>query len=77
MVRTMKVYFAHPCFTEDQRQFKKEFLARISAALSETRDGNEISVLDPFDNTPNVEHDTGAKLEMAERITLECIRLLE
>jgi len=51
----MKIYFAHPCFNEEQREFKKVFLKKISAALSQTRYGNDMSIVDPFDYAPDVE----------------------
>ncbi len=73
----MKIYFAHPCFTEEQSKFKTAFLQRISAALSQAPYSNDIAILDPFDHTPNVEGDIEVKLEMAESIKRECIRLLE
>ncbi|MBP7176884.1 MAG: nucleoside 2-deoxyribosyltransferase [Thermoclostridium sp.] len=73
----MKIYFAHPCFNKEQRDFKKQFLPQLSAALSNTQYGNDISIVDPFDYSPNVEGDIEIKLEMAESIKIECIRLLE
>ncbi|MCX5815211.1 MAG: YtoQ family protein [Proteobacteria bacterium] len=73
----MKIYFAHPCFTDKQREFKKQFLPKISAGLSQTQYGNDIAIIDPFDYAPNVEGDIDIKLEMAEGIKIECIRLLE
>jgi len=73
----MKIYFAHPCFTDKQRDFKKQFLPQFSDALSNTQYGNDISITDPFDYTPNVEGDIEIKLEMAEDIKTECVKLLE
>ncbi len=73
----MKIYFAHPCFTDKQKEFKKVFLEKLSTALSNTQYGNDISIVDPFDHTPNIEGDIEVKLEMAEGIKIECIRLLE
>ena len=74
---TMKIYFAHPCFTEEQKEFKKVFLQKISAALKHIRHDNDIAIVDPFDYAPNIEGDTETKLQMAESIKIECIRLLE
>jgi nucleoside 2-deoxyribosyltransferase len=68
----MKIYLAHPCFTEEQSAFKKQFTEKISAIL--TRD---IILVDPFDYTPNGEGDREVKLNMATTIKIECIRLLE
>ena len=73
----MKIYFAHPCFTDKHREFKKQFLLKLSAALSQKGYGNDISIVDPFDYAPDVEGDIEIKLEMAEGIKIECIRLLE
>ncbi|MCX5816652.1 MAG: nucleoside 2-deoxyribosyltransferase [Proteobacteria bacterium] len=72
----MKAYFAHPCFNDKQRHFKKVFLEKLSSALSQTRYGNDISIVDPFDCTPNVEGHIETKLEMAESIKVKRIRLL-
>lgn len=72
----MKIYFAHPCFNEKQRHFKKIFLDKLSSALSQTQYTSDISIVDPFDFSPNVEGDIQTKLEMAETIKTECIRLL-
>jgi nucleoside 2-deoxyribosyltransferase len=68
----MKIYFAHPCFTGKQREFKKVFLEKISAALT-----NDITIIDPFDYAPHIEGDREIKLNMAESVKIECIRLLE
>ena len=73
----MKIYFAHPCFTDKQREFKKQFLSKISATLKNSGHDNDITIIDPFDYAPNIEEDTETKLNMAESIKIECIRLLE
>jgi len=73
----MKIYFAHPCFTEEQSEFKKQFLEKISAALTQNGLSNDIYIIDPFENTLNVEGDIETKLIMAESIKIECIGLLE
>jgi len=44
----MKIYSAHPCFNEEQREFKKQFISKLSAAISQTQYGNDISIVDPF-----------------------------
>lgn len=69
----MRVYFAHPCFTEDQRALKKAFLDRLSPLI----EGSGIEIVDPFDYTPVIEDNPEKKLELAEDIKRECIRLLE
>jgi len=73
----MKIYFAHPCFTEEQRDFKTRFLNLLKSALSKTPYGGEITIVDPFEHTPNIEGNSALKTEMAEYIKTECIRLLE
>jgi len=59
----MKIYFAHPCFTDKQREFKQQFLPKLSAALSKTQYSNGISIIDPFDYAPDVEGDVAIKLD--------------
>ncbi len=73
----MKLYFAHPCFTDEQKDFKNKFLSKLSAALSKTQHSKDITIIDPFDYAPDVEGDIAIKLEMAESIKTECVRLLE
>ena len=73
----MKIYFAHPCFTDKQREFKKQFLPKFSAAFKNSGHDNDITIIDPFDYAPNIEGDIETKLNMAESIKIECIRLLE
>ena len=73
----MKIYFAHPCFTEKQKEFKTLFLQKLSAALSQTPYSDDIAILDPFDYTPNIEGSLERKLEMAKSVTIACISLLE
>ncbi len=73
----MLVYFAHPCFTPEQERFKSEFLTKLRACLAGRKEDGEISIVDPFAYTPNVEADMEAKLAMSETIKTSCIRLLE
>ncbi|HOJ43903.1 MAG TPA: nucleoside 2-deoxyribosyltransferase [Syntrophorhabdaceae bacterium] len=73
----MKIYFAHPCFTEEQRDFKTRFLNLLKSALSKTPYRGEITIIDPFEHTPSIEGNSALKTEMAEYIKTECIRLLE
>jgi nucleoside 2-deoxyribosyltransferase len=67
----MKVYFAHPCFNEEQQQFKGEFLRRLLEAT-----GNGIIIVDPFEYAANVEHSVEEKLRMSGRIKDACLELL-
>lgn len=73
----MRVYFAHPCFTPEQESFKNEFLSKLREALGARGGEGDISVMDPFDHSPNVEHDPEAKVAMSETIKDSCIGLLE
>jgi len=73
----MKIYFAHPCFTPEQREFKKQFLEKIAAGLTQNNLDKDIVIIDPFDYALNIEGDIEAKLKMAESVKIECIRLLE
>ncbi len=54
--KSMKVYFAHPCFNKEQQQFKQEFLARLRERIGAAGGARRIAVVDPFDHAPNVEH---------------------
>jgi len=73
----MKVYFAHPCFNDEQREFKETFLKKVETALADTGLAAQFSLVDPFEHTPNVECDRETKLRMAEEIKTACLRLLE
>jgi nucleoside 2-deoxyribosyltransferase len=72
-----KIYFAHPCFTEEQREFKKRFLSKLKDRFQESDNGKDIILVDPFDHTPIIECDPDTKLEMAEEIKIKCLALLE
>jgi nucleoside 2-deoxyribosyltransferase len=73
----MKVYFAHPCFNEKQRDFKTAFLEKIKAALGHAGSTGDVVMVDPFEHTPNVECDTETKLLMAQEIKTRCLQLLD
>jgi nucleoside 2-deoxyribosyltransferase len=73
----MKVYFAHPCFTDKQLEFKRVFFKMINHAFEHMGMTNEIVIIDPFDHTPNVENDMGIKLHMSEQIMEKCLQLLD
>ncbi len=74
----MKVYFAHPCFSGEQERFKREFLKKLTAGLDLKEEGDEdILIVDPFLNTPNVECNLDLKMVMSEEIKTACLRLLE
>jgi nucleoside 2-deoxyribosyltransferase len=76
----MKIYFAHPAFTEDQRDFKARFLDALDAALTkkcEEREAPVPEIVDPFDFTPGVEDMPPArKAGVAGAVASVCCRLL-
>lgn len=69
----MRIYFAHPCFTEEQKRFKETFLEILFPLISD----KNITIIDPFEYTPPIENDSEVKLKMAEKIKEECLRLLK
>ena len=73
----MKVYFAHPCFTAEQENFKTEFLAKLYEILGRSEEGRSIAIVDPFVFSPTVEGDTDEKLRLCGEIATTCLRLLE
>jgi nucleoside 2-deoxyribosyltransferase len=74
----MKVYFAHPCFSGEQERFKREFLKKLTGRFDQMEEGDEdILIMDPFLNTPNVECNRDLKVAMSEEIKTACLRLLE
>ncbi len=73
----MKVYFAHPAFNDEQKAFKAAFLGKLRQQLGTTASGHAISVVDPFDHAPNVEHSIEEKVRMSRKIQAACLDLLE
>jgi nucleoside 2-deoxyribosyltransferase len=76
----VKVYFGHPCFTDEQKVFKREFLRNLTAHLKRVsgRDsGRTIEIVDPFDSAPNIEEDLDEKTRRSEEIKSICLKLLE
>jgi nucleoside 2-deoxyribosyltransferase len=69
----MKVYFAHPCFTLEQEEFKKLFVTKLRPLL----EGTGVEVVDPFDCAPNVEDDLEEKVRLSKHIVQECLGLLD
>ena len=77
MRKNLKIYFAHPCFTEEQKELKEQFMEKISISLTLKKLNNDIIIIDPFEHTPVIEDDIKTKMQMAETVKKECIRLLE
>lgn len=73
----MRVYFAHPCFTDREKKFKDEFLDKIRKRLAQDEKEKIITIVDPFLGTPNVENDRNKKLIMSGEIKKACIDMLE
>lgn len=60
----MKIYFAHPAFTDTQVALREIILS----ALDELQDTLDIEVFDPFDWTPNIEGDREEKRKLSPLI---------
>lgn len=73
----MYVYFAHPSFSESQESFKKEFLERLRSALDVTNYGKAVGIVDPFEDTPNIEGNRETKLKLSRTVKDTCLRMLE
>jgi nucleoside 2-deoxyribosyltransferase len=73
----LKVYFAHPCFTKEQENFKKGFLARFQALCQTGSEDSTIEIVDPFQFAPIIEGTAETKLKMSNTVKDICLRLLE
>ncbi|MBP1749057.1 MAG: hypothetical protein H6Q52_1596 [Deltaproteobacteria bacterium] len=73
----MYIYFAHPCFNDSQEQFKNEFLEKLRTALGQTEYGKAVSVIDPFNDTPNIEGNRETKLKLSRVVKDTCLKMLE
>ena len=73
----MHIYFAHPCFNDSQERFKKDFLERLHSALGQTDYGKAIGIVDPFDDTPNIEGNRETKVKLSRTVKETCLRMLE
>jgi nucleoside 2-deoxyribosyltransferase len=73
----MYIYFAHPCFNDSQENFKKEFLGKLKTALGQTSYGKAVGIVDPFDDTPNIEGNRETKLKLSRTVKETCLRMLE
>jgi nucleoside 2-deoxyribosyltransferase len=71
-----RVYFAHPCFTEEQKKLKEAFLEAVRKSLQKSDLENEFSLIDPFDYAPNVENNPSLKRNVSRSIKEVCIRIL-
>jgi nucleoside 2-deoxyribosyltransferase len=73
----MKVYVAHPAFTEPQRDFKAKFFAGLKDQLQRIENCRSVELVDPFDYSPNVENDIKEKVARAKEIRESCLNLLD
>ena len=76
----MKIYFAHPAFTDAQKEFKARFLEsfRFSVEKKHLEKGAPTpEVVDPFDFAPNVEDTKEHRTRYATAIASVCCRLME
>ncbi len=76
----MKIYFAHPAFTEDQKTFKQAFLKAFTGALKKRcRAGKTLlpEIVDPFDHAPDIENSAADKAALAGAVASICCRLLD
>jgi nucleoside 2-deoxyribosyltransferase len=73
----MCVYIAHPCFTDEQREFKNQFIPKLKEQLQNTKHGKLITLVDPFDHAPDIEGSVEAKLRFSREVTQTCTDSLE
>jgi len=73
----MHIYFAHPCFNESQQTFKREFLGKLRTALRQSEYGKAVGIVDPFEDTPNIEGNRETKLKLSRTVKETCLRMLE
>lgn len=71
-----RVYFAHPCFTEEHKKFKEAFLGAVNKSLEKSGLEKEFTIIDPFDYTPNVENNPSMKRNVSRSIKEVCTRIL-
>ena len=73
----MHIYFAHPCFNESQENFKREFLGKLRTALRQSEYGKAVGIVDPFEDTPNIEGNRETKLKLSRTVKETCLLMLE
>jgi nucleoside 2-deoxyribosyltransferase len=73
----MWVYVAHPAFSDRQREFKAAFFEGLRNHLSRLTHCESITLVDPFDHSPNVDDNVEEKLSMARQIRESCLALLD
>lgn len=73
----MRIYIAHPSFTEEQEQFKTLFISMLRDHLVAGPYGKNIAIVDPFLFSINAEGDRETKIRESSTIKTTCLRLLE
>jgi nucleoside 2-deoxyribosyltransferase len=76
----MKIYFAHPAFTEEQKRLKQTFLKAFTGALRKRCRAGKTSppeIIDPFDHAPDIEGSGTEKAALAGAVASICLRLLD
>jgi nucleoside 2-deoxyribosyltransferase len=73
----MWVYVAHPCFNDEQREFKRQLISKLKEQLKHTKPGVLISLIDPFEHSPIVEGNTEAKVKFSREVAETCTDFLE
>jgi nucleoside 2-deoxyribosyltransferase len=73
----MWVYIAHPCFTDEQREFKNQFIPKLKGQLQNTKHGKLITLIDCFDYSPDIECSVEAKLKFSREVMQTCTDSLE
>ncbi len=76
----MKIYFAHPAFTEDQRRSKQAFLKAFTATLEKSCSARKTllpEIVDPFDHAPDIEGGDADKKALARAVASICCGLLD
>ena len=71
-----RIYFAHPCFNEEQKSLKKAFLEALRKSLEKSGLENDFALIDPFDYSPNIENNPSLKRNVSRSIKEVCIRIL-
>ncbi len=76
----MKIYFAHPAFTDAQKEFKARFLESFRFAVEKKhleKGAPTPEVIDPFEFAPDVESAGEHKTRYSKAIASVCCRLME
>jgi len=76
----MKIYFAHPAFTDAQMEFKARFLDSLRLAVEKKylEKGAPVpEIADPFQYAPNIEATEGHKMRFSTAIASVCCRLMQ